>query len=310
MIEFGNNIVRQSHFVLVALLMLLFTELHAQQEWGYTQYLFNMYDVNSAYAGNHNVGSFSVRYRSQWIRMPGAPETQYISYNSPIFHHKVGLGVKLLNESIGARNQMIAKASAAYKLHFQNATLSVGFGGGVVRQGMDLNALKAYDRQDVQLQNLGERMWTPLVDVSAFYNTDRFFAGVESGRLNRSNIWKNDNSIARLYYRIDLVSGYILPIKRDARLLLSGMLRVSEYELWQAELNILFMVKNRFWFGGGYRWNSNAQVMACYNVTEQLRMGVSYDISTTAIKGYNDGSAEVFLGFVFKEKEGKSIRYF
>jgi len=282
----------------------------AQQEWGYTQYLFNLYDINSAYAGNHGAGSFGVRYRSQWIGMTGAPETQHISFHTPVFNGKAGAGIKLLNENIGARNLIIGKASGVYKLQLNNGTLSLGLSGGFIRQSIEVSVLKVADQQDLQLQNLGNRTLTPVIDASVFFNTKRLFAGIESGRINRSSNQIGEQSLSRLYYNLTAVCGYMHPVGEGNIIQLSGLMRLAENNPWQAEVNLLYLVKNRLWFGGGYRLNSNAQIMACINFSEQLRIGLSYDISTNAIREFNDGSAEVFLGFNFKSKSGKSIRYF
>jgi len=297
-------------FVTTGSLCVLSFNLDAQQEWGYTQYLFNLYDINSAYAGNHGAGSFGVRYRSQWIGMVGAPETQYISFHSPLAGEKAGLGVKVLNENIGARSLTSAKVSGAYKVRFNQATLSFGLAGGIIRQGVDATSIKAFDQNDVQLQNLPAQTLTPTIDASVFFNTNRFYAGIESGNINRSKTSATEHSLSRLYYSVTTVCGYIHPLKHGSKVQLSGLMRLTENNLWQAELNALYLVKSRLWFGGGYRFDSNAQVMACVSFSEQLRIGLSYDVSTTAIRKLNDGSAEVFLGFNFKNKSGKSIRYF
>ncbi len=286
------------------------TKLYAQQEWSYTQYLFNLYDINSAYAGNHGAGSFGVRYRSQWIGLPGAPETRYLSFHTPMFNEKAGAGIRVINENIGARGLTTAKASLAYKLRLSGSVLSFGLGGGIIRQAVDVDVLNPHDPQDVQLQTLAAPTITPIVDFSIFFNSKRFFAGVESCGINRSHIKRNEQSMSRLYYNLTAIAGYMQPIGRGNILQASALMRMTERNIWQAEVNILYLVKNRLWFGGGYRFAGNAQVMACFNFSEQLRIGLSYDISTQAIRQFNDGSAEIFLGFNFKNKSGKSIRYF
>jgi type IX secretion system PorP/SprF family membrane protein len=294
----------------LSLWMCATSALYAQQEWSYTQYLFNLYDINGAYAGNHGAGSFGVRYRSQWIGMAGSPETQYISYHAPAFHQRIGWGVKLSTENIGARNQTIAKASGAYKIHLDIGSLSIGLAAGVLRQSIDVKSLKVADPSDAQLTYLGESILTPLVDVSAFYHTNRFYAGLESTRINRTQFNYYENSLARLYYNLQGIVGYMHPLKDGHILQVSSAVRMAEGKVWLPELNLLYLIRNRCWFGGGYRLNSNAHAIACYNFTEQLRIGMSYDVSLNALRSFNDGSAEVFLGFNFKTKTGKSIRYF
>lgn len=304
--------IKYLRYLLGIVAVLCFTPLvsNGQQEWGYTQYLFNLYDINSAYAGNHGAGSFGVRYRSQWIGMPGSPETRYLSFHTPIFNGSAGIGVKILNEDIGLRNQTALKISAAYKIKFEDAILSFGIGGGLLRQGMDVSSAKVQDPQDIQLINTAEPILTPVAEASVFISTKRFYAGVESGSINRSRLYVNEGSLSRLYFNTSLVGGYMLPVGKGNVFQISGLMRYVEGKIWQSEVNALYLVKSRLWFGGGYRIGSNAHAMACFNLTEQLRIGVSYDISTTAIRQFNDGSTEVFLGFNFKSKSNKSIRYF
>lgn len=282
----------------------------AQQEWGYTQYLFNLYDINSAYAGNHNSGSFALRHRSQWIGFEGAPVTQQFSFHAPVFHEKVGVGIKILNESIGARNQQMIKGSVAYKVRLHEATLSMGIAGGILRQGIDRTKLTAADAADVQLMNMNGPVVTPVIDASIFFNTKKFYLGVESARLNRSAYHYTDQSLARLYYNLSIVGGFMKTVKQTDMLQLSTLIKLSENNLWQAEVDLLYLKNNKYWFGGGYRFLSGINILACLNLTEHLRLGASFDIATNEIRSANNGSAEVFIGYNLKNRSGKSIRYF
>ncbi len=282
----------------------------SQQSWGYSQYLFNLYDINSAYAGNHGAGSFGLRYRAQWIRMAGAPETQVVSFHTPLFRQHMGVGLKVLNENIGARNQFIAKGSVAYKLYFDRGSIALGIAGGAIRQIVNRDDLNIYHPADVQLLSLGSPVVVPIVDASIFVSTNRFYFGVESGRINRSRFYKQSGSLSRLYLESSMVCGYIQPLSNGNQLQWSVLGKYTESGLWQAEVNMLFLLRHRVWLGGGYRWKSSAQFMGCFHVSEQLRIGISYDISTATTKQFNDGSAEVFVGFNLRNKTNKSIRYF
>ena len=51
----------------------------AQQDPEYTQYMYNTMAVNPAYAGSTGTIEAALLYRSQWVGMPGAPETQSFS---------------------------------------------------------------------------------------------------------------------------------------------------------------------------------------------------------------------------------------
>lgn len=51
----------------------------SQQQPMYGQYMFNMLNVNPAYAGNRDVGNVNFLIRRQWLGIDGAPTTGSIS---------------------------------------------------------------------------------------------------------------------------------------------------------------------------------------------------------------------------------------
>lgn len=312
MMQFLHSAIKAKGLQFLASLLLLVSHfsVQAQQEWSYTQYQFNLYDINSAYAGNHESVSMSLRHRSQWIGIDGAPSTQAFSLHTPCFGGKFGTGIKLQHEQIGARTQQTAKTSIAYKIHAGAKTVSFGFAAGVLRQAFDKSKIQAQDMEDNQLQSMRASALVPLLDASVFFNTKSFFAGLESGRINRSNFNLNEASIARLYYQLTAVSGYLLRLGREDLIQFSALGRLSEGSIWQAEINLLYLYNNKVWIGGGYRTMSGFTASACAHVTEHFRIGLSYDMATGSMRKGNDGSAEVFIGYNIQNRSDKSIRYF
>jgi hypothetical protein len=55
----------------------------AQQEWVFTQYSFNLYDVNAAAVGDGQQNSIALRARKQWTGIKGAPESIHASFQKP-----------------------------------------------------------------------------------------------------------------------------------------------------------------------------------------------------------------------------------
>ncbi len=76
-----------------------------QQETRFTQYMFNLYEVNSAYAGSRETFSLAAIVRSQWTGLDGAPNLQSVTMNTPILTKNIGIGLKFRNESAGASSQ-------------------------------------------------------------------------------------------------------------------------------------------------------------------------------------------------------------
>ena len=68
----------------IAILALAITELRAQQDPQYTQYMYNMSVMNPAYAGSKESMSGGFLYRKQWVEIEDAPTTGTFFIHSPV----------------------------------------------------------------------------------------------------------------------------------------------------------------------------------------------------------------------------------
>lgn len=280
----------------------------AQQEWSQTQYQFNLFDVNPAYAGNHQTLSMAVRHRSQWLGFDGAPTTDQLSVHAPLANDKAAIGLRLVSDRIGARRQLIARGTGVYKLNLHEGKLAFGITGGVIRQCLQQDVIHAADADDAVLAQAGDARTVPTVGASIFYSTKRFFAGLDASQLNRSSLI--DGAASRLFYHLSAVGGYILPLRERHLLELSGLLRYAEGGISQAEFNAQFLYRNLCWIGAGYRWNSSLQFLAAWMVSDHLRLGISYDYGVGNTIARSMHSMEAFLGYTLQRRSPQSIRYF
>ena len=282
----------------------------AQQEWSYTQYQFNLFDANSAYAGDHQTLSASLRHRSQWIGMEGAPATDQLTLHTPLLRNHLGAGIRIVSDRIGARRQQSAKLSAAYKLKLHNARLSLAITGGMLRQYWDRNELQASDLNDAQLLQMNDAHLAPQLGAAVMYTSTRFFAGIGANSLNGVAMRSTSSSLARLYYNMNAVAGYIHPVSETDLLEISTQWKFSEGNIWQAEVNAQYLYRNKCWFGGGYRFESAWQVHGAWMVNELLRVGLSYDNTLGRVINRNQSSAELFLGYTLQKRAPGAVRYF
>ena len=69
------------------------------------------------------------------------------------------------------------------------------------------------------------------------------------------------------------------------------------------DINLNAQFNERFWVGASYR-NEDAIVgMLGMNITEKLKVGYSYDFTTSELKNYSDGTHEIMLGYCFMVKK-------
>jgi type IX secretion system PorP/SprF family membrane protein len=87
--------------VFIGISLLLQVKTHAQTEPMYSQYMFNMLNVNPAYAGSRGTTTASALFRKQWLEMPGSPQTTVISIDQASREGRIGLGLQLLDYKLG-----------------------------------------------------------------------------------------------------------------------------------------------------------------------------------------------------------------
>ncbi|MFO0506202.1 MAG: type IX secretion system membrane protein PorP/SprF, partial [Chryseotalea sp.] len=81
----------KSFFIACALLFFAASEVFAQQDPLFTNYMFNNLYVTPAFAGVDGVTRLTAFYRNQWTGYQafggagGAPITQMVSFNTPIY---------------------------------------------------------------------------------------------------------------------------------------------------------------------------------------------------------------------------------
>lgn len=75
--------------------------MRAQQDFLKSQYMFNLFSINPAYAGSRDVMEVSLSHRSQWVGFEGAPQTQVLSVHAPLTKRKSVLDYNYLMIKLG-----------------------------------------------------------------------------------------------------------------------------------------------------------------------------------------------------------------
>src|SRR4051812_31858068 len=88
----------------------------AQQDAQYSQYIFNGLFINPAYAGYKHDLYLQSFYRSQWTGLDGAPRSFTVSADAAVNNNRVGLGVIIAQDKIGAQSTLSGYANYSYRL--------------------------------------------------------------------------------------------------------------------------------------------------------------------------------------------------
>lgn len=299
-------------------LLCAITRSYAQQDAMYTQYMFNTLAINPAYAGSRNVLSVTGLFRSQWVGVDGAPETQTLSFDTAIPDKRVGIGFQAFNDKIGITKTTGAFATYAYRIRMETSTLAFGIQGGVTnfRANFADVQLNTGSIPDVAFsQNVNT--FLPNFGTGVYFNSDKFYVGLSAPHLLNNTLTNNstivtNGLISKQYLHLFLASGYVFDIGQDFKLKPSFLLKGVRGAPIELDVNANFWIKDVIAVGGQYRSNADVSAMFEAQVSPQIRIGYSYDRSVTRLVNYNSGSHELMLRYEFGFENDRILapRYF
>ncbi len=287
----------------------------AQQYGLYSQYIFNPFAINPAYAGARDALSVNATYRAQWVGLEGAPRTQNFNIHSPLPKEKMALGLQFQNDAIGARNATFAALAYAYRLQLDESgrrRLSMALQMGVINYQFDWNALDYRNPGDPVIQGSETNFWLPSLDFGLMYTAPRFFAGFSAVGLQRTKLAPLSDNDERLGTFLNVHAGHISELNAAISLKVHGLIRHEWNAGMQGDVGMALGLYNKAWLGMLYRqsfgWVYHAQLLAA----KGLVIGYAFDWATNGLKAAQNGTHEVYLGIdLFGKPElSTNMRYY
>lgn len=293
-------------------------QLQAQQDAMYSQYMFNPFAVNPAYAGSRSSLSGVILGRKQWSGIDGAPTTGTFAVHSPFKGKNFALGFNAIVDKIGPATNTGALLTYAYHLKLGKGKLSFGLRGGIYSNRLDKSVLIFDDGSDVNNTGGYYQKIVPTFDFGGYYYTERFYLGLSSNHILTSgttsfdSVANNSSTVFSTYDRhFMLASGYAFAINPDLVLKPSCLIKYVHGAPVNVDVNLSVLLKKVFWVGLSVRSSKDIVAVLEYNFSNFMRIGYSYDFSFGPVRTYTTGSHEIFLGFDIdvSRKEAVSPRY-
>lgn len=272
----------------------------AQQHALYSQYLFNLYAINPAYAGERNALSTALSYRAQWVGFDGAPTTASFAAHSPVINKSLAIGFWFQNDRIGAREHTSFRATVSYKLRFGNGKrLSFALNGGGLNHRYNWNELEYPDGSDPVAFETERNIWRPGFDFGVMYLTSKSYLGVSVLNLNTVDLANSEIVDSRLEPVLNVVAGHVFPLSPKVDLKPSTLVRVSDAKSRQFDLNLSARFDNALWITATYRYEFGMVFSAHYYLNDKLHLGYAYDMPTNELLAQQSGTHEIFIGYDF-----------
>jgi type IX secretion system PorP/SprF family membrane protein len=288
--------------------------LHAQQDPMYTHYMYNTLVVNPAYAGSRDALTVTALHRSQWVSYKGAPQTETMTFHTPLRNNHLATGMYAINDRIGPINNTSVFADFAYRMQLTpKSRLAFGISAGVrVTQGR-LNTLDVEQENDPAFQNNIVNKTNPNFGFGVYYSRERFYAGLSVPYLFQnkySDIKLGDGTVLtgneqRHYFAI---AGTVLEISDKFAFKPTTLIKITPAAPIEADITASFVYDRKLSLGANYRTGDSFGALIGFNATPQLFLGYSYDWSYgLKTMRYNNGSHEIVLRYDFLPGETKQI---
>jgi type IX secretion system PorP/SprF family membrane protein len=268
----------------------------AQQDPQYSQHMFTKLYYNPGFAGANDAICGTLLYRNQWTGFGGEPKTAMLTADMPMdaLHGGIGLSVHAL-DNLGAGGSLNIKANYAYRADLGNGRIGIGVGIGYLQESLNGAKLVYNDAGDQNIPTGTVSGGTYDLSLGVYYNTDNLYVGLSSTHLTANELKYADitTQIERHYF---LMAGYSYDINSTLTLKPAIMVKSDIVET-QFDLNANLFINQKYWIGGAYRFQDAIVVMAGIELMPNLKLGYSYDITTSKIKTYSSGTHEIVLGY-------------
>ncbi|MGG8496531.1 PorP/SprF family type IX secretion system membrane protein [Tenacibaculum sp. TC6] len=293
----------------------LITNTYAQQDPQFTQYMFNTMSVNPAYAGSRGHAVITALGRTQWVGFEGAPDTQNLSYDSPIGYSGLGLGLNLVNDKIGPSHEIYFDANLSYTIETGdegNLAFGLRLGGRVLN--IDWTKGKTIEDETLFQNNINGK-FLPTVGAGIYYHEYQWYIGLSVPNFLRTEHYdqKLDNvtqtAIERMHFF--LITGYVFDLNENIKFKPAMLLKGVSGAPLSLDISANFLFNEKFRAGLAWRWDDSISALLGFQATDSLLIGYAYDLTTSNYNVTNSGTHEIMLRYeIFKELKYRSPRFF
>ncbi|WP_430615658.1 PorP/SprF family type IX secretion system membrane protein [Flavobacterium sp. JP2137] len=271
----------------------------AQQDAQFTQYMYNTINVNPAYAGSRGVMSVFGNYRTQWVGLDGAPKTASLSVHTPLSNSRLGLGMSLINDQIGAMDENTIAVDVSYTIDLnRDYKLSFGLKGSANLLNVDYTKLNIYNPNDGLFEENIDSQFTPNIGAGVYLHSDKAYLGFSIPNFLEMQRY-DEYSVSTMKQKMNyyLIGGYVFDWGSQLKFKPAFLAKAVAGAPVQVDVTANFLIAEKVTLGVAYRWDAAVSGIVGFQISDGLFIGYSYDADTTKLGTYNSGSHEIFMRF-------------
>jgi len=302
--------------------VLFASNIFAQQDPQFSLNMFNHATLNPGYAGTNGAICASAINRMQWMGFnqgEGNPKTMAFNVNMPLSQFSSGAGLTVFNDNLGFEKNFGINLSYAYILEdigVSGSKLGLGLSLGMYNKSIDGTWVtpSSLNPSTAAQQNPYSDPAIPLTEAKtvfdmgfgAFYRTNDLYVGISTTHLLQSKFKFTNPKVPQLRRHYYLSAGYYIKLPNPQFELRPSIFVKTDATTTQFSINARVIYNKQPWAGLSYRVGDAIIVMAGYTTSNNIRIGLAYDITTSTMGKYSNGSLEFVLGYCFNASKGHS----
>lgn len=304
--------------IVLVLFVTFISKVHGQQDPQYTQYMYNTMSVNPAYAGSNGHTVITALVRTQWVGLDGAPDSQTLSYDTPIGYSGVGLGINLTNDRIGPSSEIYLDANVSYTVRTSDeGNLSFGLKLGGRHLGIDWSRGTARQQERAFEGNISR--FLPTIGAGIYYYTDNWYIGGAIPNFLRTDHYDDNQStgnfgngdVAEERFHFFGILGYVFELSETLKFKPAALVKVVNGAPLSIDVSGNFLFNEKVTGGLAWRWDDSISALLGFQASRNFYIGFAYDLTTSNYSNYNLGTYELMLRWeIFRAKVMKSPRFF
>lgn len=302
--------------ILIAFLMLS-SIVYSQQDPQYTQYMYNTMSVNPAYAGSRGHTTITALGRTQWVGLDGAPDTQTLSYDTPLGYSGVGLGVNLTNDRIGPSSEIYLDVNVSYTIRTSEEG-NLAFGLKLGARHLSIDWSKGTALQQVRAFDTNVSKFLPTIGAGVYYYKPNWYIGLAVPNIIRTdhyddtivtnNFGSGDVAEERMHFFA--IAGYVFDLSESIKFKPAALAKVVSGAPLSIDVSANFLFNEKFTAGLAWRWDDSISALLGFQAKRSLYIGFAYDLTTSNYSNYNSGTYELMLRYEVFKQVLKSPRFF
>ncbi len=270
-----------------------------------SNYLFNTFAINPAYAGQKKALDVTMVYRKQWAGFNGTPQNFSLLSSMEIKPKNLSVGLQFDNDKIGITSTNSLKVAVAYRIKLNKKhTLSFALQPAYKRIYYDFSKIRLTQEGDAAYVASSPAINLFNTGAGIYYYTKKMFFGLSSPELVKTKSGTK-------FYEFNAIGGAIIKLKDNIILKPSVLVRQIKNSPVQFDLNCTAYFNDILGVGLAYRNNDAIVAYFDFAVNKKFKFGYAYDYSVGPLRRYNSGTHEIMLNYFFgKFTDAPTPRYF